>query len=230
MKKQALAIALVLCLLALVFSGCGKKNTSSDAAGSTVSQGSSCDSSTDTNSTASNDSTSSDLTSNTSNNQTGNEGQGGNNTPGVGDANEPDDPNEPTIPDVPDNSPTIYLEAEKKDDKVIVKVCARNNPGVATLNFRVDYDKTAVEPEKIEKGLVIVTSNLEQTTNLAGYITAVWVDVKGTTENGTLFTITFKPKSGATKATFSITADKNAFINPDVKPVEFKLKGTEIKF
>lgn len=213
MKKQALAIALVLCLLALVFSGCGKKNTSSDAAGSTVSQGSSSDSSTDT-----------------SSNQTGNEGQGSNNTPGSGDANEPDDPNEPTVPDVPDNSPTIYLEAEKKDDKVIVKVCARNNPGVATFNFRVDYDKTAVEPEKIEKGLVIVTSNLEQTTNLAGYITAVWVDVKGTTENGTLFTITFKPKSGATKATFSITADKNAFINPDVKPVEFKLKGTEIKF
>ena len=149
---------------------------------------------------------------------------------GVGDANDPDDPNEPTIPDVPDNSPTIYLEAEKKDDKVIVKVCARNNPGVASFNFRVDYDKTAMEPEKIEKGLVSVTSNLQQTTNLAGYITAVWVDVNGTTENGTLFTITFKPKSGATKATFSITADKNAFINPDVKPVEFKLKGTEIKF
>ena len=87
-----------------------------------------------------------------------------------------------------------------------------------------------MEPEKIEKGLVSVTSNLQQTTNLAGYITAVWVDVNGITENGTLFTITFKPKSGATKATFSITADKNAFINPDVKPVEFKLKGTEIKF
>lgn len=234
MKKYALAIVLGLCLVLTLFSGCGKKGDGSPSGSDTSSPGSSPSSDVTSGennggSTAADPDQSGSGQPDSSDSETGapgnNSADGDQQTAGGnGGTNDPDDP------DLPDNSPTIYLEAEGQNDKVILKVCVRNNPGVASFSFKVNYDKNAVSPEKIEKGLISVTSNLQSTTNLSGYVTAVYVNANGTNENGTLFSVTFSPKDGADSAAFSISADKNAFVNAEFKPVDFKLKGTEIEF
>lgn len=229
MKKRVLAVAVVLCLVSLLFSGCKKVKPDNGSAG---------DSNTAVSSSPSNSSQASDgsvPSDNSENDGTSIEAGtevGKNETSSSDMLSTPVTSTEPSslaAPDPSDSSPMICLEAEKDSGKIVLKVSVRNNPGVASFSFRVNYDKNAVSPEKIENGLVSVTSNLQQTTELAGYVTAVYVNINGTNSDGTLFTVIFNARDGADSAAFSVASDKNSFVNADIKPVEFKTFGTEIK-
>lgn len=131
----------------------------------------------------------------------------------------------------PDNSPTVFLTAAKSGDTVTVKAAVKNNSGLAGFSFKITYDKTAVIPDKLQKGLVSVVSNLQQSTDCGGEVTAVYSDALGFKDNGDLFSVTFKVKdSKATETTFGIKAESNSFVDQNVQYTTFKTQGTTIKF
>lgn len=131
----------------------------------------------------------------------------------------------------PDNSPTVFLTATKSGDTVTVKAAVKNNSGLAGFSFKITYDKAAVTPDKLQKGLVSVVSNLQQSTDCGGEVTAVYSDALGFKDNGDLFSVTFKVKdSKATEATFGIKAESNSFVDQNVQYTTFKTQGTTIKF
>ena len=131
----------------------------------------------------------------------------------------------------PDNSPTVFLTATKSGDTVTVKAAVKNNSGLAGFSFKITYDKAAVTPDKLQKGLVSVVSNLQQSTDCGGEVTAVYSDALGFKDNGDLFSVTFKVKdSKATEATFGIKAESNSFVDQNVQYTTFKTQGTTVKF
>lgn len=131
----------------------------------------------------------------------------------------------------PDNSPTVFLTATKSGDTVTVKAAVKNNSGLAGFSFKITYDKAAVTPDNLQKGLVSVVSNLQQSTDCGGEVTAVYSDALGFKDNGDLFSVTFKVKdSKATEATFGIKAESNSFVDQNVQYTTFKTQGTTIKF
>ena len=131
----------------------------------------------------------------------------------------------------PDNSPTVFLTATKSGDTVTVKAAVKNNSGLAGFSFKITYDKAAVTPDKLQKGLVSVVSNLQQSTDCGGEVTAVYSDALGFKDNGDLFSVTFKVKdSKATEATFGIKAENNSFVDQNVQYTTFKTQGTTVKF
>ena len=131
----------------------------------------------------------------------------------------------------PDNSPTVFLTGTKSGDTVTVKAAVKNNSGLAGFSFKITYDKAAVTPDKLQHGLVSVVSNLQQSTDCGGEVTAVYSDALGFKDNGDLFSVTFKVKdSKATEATFGIKAESNSFVDQNVQYTTFKTQGTTIKF
>ncbi|MBQ3551284.1 MAG: hypothetical protein IJA41_09950 [Clostridia bacterium] len=131
----------------------------------------------------------------------------------------------------PDNSPTVFLTATKNGDTVTVKAAVKNNSGLAGFSFKITYDKAAVTPDKLQKGLVSVVSNLQQSTDCGGEVTAVYSDALGFKDNGDLFSVTFKVKdSKATETTFGIKAESNSFVDQNVQYTTFKTQGTTVKF
>ena len=131
----------------------------------------------------------------------------------------------------PDNSPTVFLTGTKSGDTVTVKAAVKNNSGLAGFSFKITYDKAAVTPDKLQKGLVSVVSNLQQSTDCGGEVTAVYSDALGFKDNGDLFSVTFKVKdSKATEATFGIKAESNSFVDQNVQYTTFKTQGTTVKF
>lgn len=129
----------------------------------------------------------------------------------------------------PQNKPTISMVSEKSGKRITLKIKAANNPGVATFKLLIGYDKTAVSPVSITNGAVSVTSNLQQSTNLNGKVTALYVDAVGTSKNGTLFSVAFDVKDNASgDISFTLTSDGD-FLNKDFGKIDFSLLGTTVK-
>lgn len=111
-----------------------------------------------------------------------------------------------------------------------VKATVKNNSGLAGFSFRITYDKAAVTPDKLQKGLVSVVSNLQQSTDCGGEVAAVYSDAAGFKDNGDLFSVTFKVKDPKlTETTFGIKAENNSFVDQNVQYTTFKTQGTTIK-
>lgn len=226
LKTTALLIALCLMLFAVV--GCSDNGDTATVASSNISSVndesqstvSTDDSSNNTTSSKDEPVTSGDYTSNSSKDSQSN-----------GDSSKTDttvSSNTSTVE--PDNSPTVFLTATKSGDTVTVKATVKNNSGLAGFSFRITYDKAAVTPDKLQKGLVSVVSNLQQSTDCGGEVTAVYSDAAGFKDNGDLFSVTFKVKDPkTTETTFGIKAESNSFVDQNVQYTTFKTQGTTIK-
>ena len=66
-------------------------------------------------------------------------------------------------------------------------IAVEDNPGLALLWFKIDYDKTRLELTGYKDGLL---SGWE--VGIGGGEKAVWVDAGNNTDNGTVLTLTFK--------------------------------------
>lgn len=131
----------------------------------------------------------------------------------------------------PENAPTVFLDAKKDGDIVAVTASVKNNTGLAGFGFKISYEQSKVAPVEVKKGLVAVVSNLQQSTQCNGAVTAIYSDAAGFNDNGVLFTVTFKvidPK--ATETTFKILAESNSFVDCDAKYTTFTTTDTTIKF
>lgn len=113
---------------------------------------------------------------------------------------------------------TVYVEAKQEGNTVTAEVKIRNNPGLTAFNFNLLYNKEALSPTKVTKGLVSVTSNLQQSQNLSGKVTLLYVDAEGFSDNGTLLTVTFEVKDSSKPLdNLRIDAEQNSFLKLDGK-------------
>ena len=110
---------------------------------------------------------------------------------------------------------TITVENETKTvnagDEVTLDVSIKGNPGYVVFNFSIKYDDSKLELTKVEKGSMAGTL----TPNIGTGIVIFDADdlTQECTENGVLFTLTFKVKAdvaGGTKVTLEKTTFKNA--------------------
>lgn len=226
-----IAAALV-CFAVISFTaGCGKKENDITNVSKTPDTGSSVTSSDESNNTESNPGDSGQNNNSSSGNtesQTSTEDENGN-TGNTGSDDTPDNNTENKDP-VDPNAPMIYLDAKKTGDRITVSVISKNNPGVASFTIKINYNKQVLAAEKIQKGIISIYSNLQSTTNIPGYVTAVYVDAKGTNENGTLFSVSFKISDQDAESTdFSISSNSKSFINSDMKYVDFAVQGVSVK-
>ena len=131
----------------------------------------------------------------------------------------------------PENAPTVFLDAKKDGDIVTVTASVKNNTGLAGFGFKISYEQSKVAPVEVKKGLVTVVSNLQQSTQCNGEVTAIYSDAAGFSDNGVLFTVTFKvTDQKATEATFKILAESNSFVDCDAKYTTFTTTDTTVKF
>ena len=131
----------------------------------------------------------------------------------------------------PQNTPTVFLDAQKNGDTVTVTASVKNNTGLAGFGFKISYEQNKVAPVELKMGLVTVVSNLQQSNKCNGEVTAVYSDAAGFSDNGVLFTVTFKvTDQKATEATFKILADNNSFVDCDAKYTTFTTTDTTVKF
>ena len=229
-----IAAALICFTVILFTAGCGKKENGITNGSKTSDTGSSVTSADESINTESNPGDSGQNNNSSSGNtesQTSAEDENGNtgNTGNTGSDDTPDNNTETKDP-VDPNAPMIYLDAKKTGDRITVSVISKNNPGIASFTIKINYNKQVLAAEKIQKGIISVTSNLQSTTNIPGYVTAVYVDAKGTNENGTLFSVSFKIADQDAESTdFSISSNSKSFINSDMKYVDFAVQGVSVK-
>jgi len=83
--------------------------------------------------------------------------------------------------------------AGKCGDQVTVPVTIINNPGIASLRFRIAYDATALTYVSTQKGGVISGGTLSSAYQTEDQELAItWFDVKNTTGDGVLFNLVFE--------------------------------------
>lgn len=113
---------------------------------------------------------------------------------------------------------TVYVETKQEGNTVTAEVKIKNNPGLTAFNLGLFYNHETLSPNKVTKGLVSVTSNLQQSQNLSGKITLLYVDAEGFSDNGTLVTVTFDVKdSSKLLDDLRIGAEQNSFLSLDSK-------------
>ncbi len=110
-----------------------------------------------------------------------------------------------------ENAPTFFVNTAKGKvgDTVEVTVSLKNNPGIVSMKVDVSYDESVLELVKIEGGDYDSTSFGPTTSNP---IAVNWFDTlnPNNTTNGTLATLTFKIKEGATLGDTEITLSYDA--------------------
>jgi hypothetical protein len=114
-----------------------------------------------------------------------------------------------------------------------VTVTISGNPGIAFFTLRLHFDKTKVEPVSVTRGSALLVESVASNVSVANidFVTAVWSDADGSAANGTLYTVRFKVRDGATgKAAFGLT-EHGIFDNTnDMDPVSVTLSGDELDF
>ena len=112
---------------------------------------------------------------------------------------------------------TVYVEYTRDGDNVTAEVKVKNNPGLTAFNFSLLYNKEALNPTKVTKGLVSVTSNLQQSQNLSGKVTLLYIDAEGFSDNGTLVTVSFDLKDAGKPFDLLLNTTQNSFLMLDGK-------------
>lgn len=97
-----------------------------------------------------------------------------------------------------DGTVTVGSADDLPGGEVIVPVSVKNNPGISSFTFKLNFDKEKLTPVSITKASGLpgsLTSNIQQSgANLANlsYVTAVWSNETNFSGNGELFGVKFK--------------------------------------
>lgn len=127
-------------------------------------------------------------------------------------------------------APQIYLASSVSGNKVSVTANIRNNPGLSAYSVKLKYDEKSIKPLNIVKGITSVTSNLQQSTDCGGNVTAVYVDAVGFRDDGVLFTVEFELSNNTTATEISLIKDASSFLSQNGTDfIDLDVSGTEIK-
>lgn len=137
-------------------------------------------------------------------------------------------------------SPTIYITVTTGENpseyKAIVSVA--NNPGIAGYNLALDFDNTMLTPVAVEEGDalkngVVFSSNLMGATEdkIADMnaVTTVWAIPSDDTNDGTLYSVTFRSASSTSGRT-ELKLTSRGVGNAAEEPVDFVLQSAAIDF
>lgn len=224
MKKSLKILSLLLCILLIftVTAACGNKKGSVSGNSSVTSTGNNNSSTTESSKTSGSSDTITSSTEGTSSDTTVS-GE----TSGTAVSGNPSDSTASRPAD--DTAPTVYLEAEKSGDTVTVTAKIQNNPGLVGFQFSVTYNEEAVTPKAVKDGITPIRSNLQQSTDCKGAVTAVYTDAVGFNGNGVLFTVTFDVKDASKTAEFTVKTAHNSFLDQNAdKFITFECKGTSV--
>ena len=112
---------------------------------------------------------------------------------------------------------TITVETVKKavkeGDTVTLNVSIAGNPGFVAFDFTVKYDAGKLELTKVEQGNIKGSFTGNENTGMVNFSAAADKDKKECTEDGVLFTLTFKVKADCAEGaqvTLKTTTFKNA--------------------
>ena len=126
------------------------------------------------------------------------------------------------------NEPTLTVNAGAlTDGKVVVTVDLSNNPGIAGIVFRLNYDNTKIVPESYETtslGPNRCTMNYDQGKALETYSYAQYAysDIENSVVNGTLFKIVFKTVGGDWEETaLTLSYDEDNISSYDKEEKDF---------
>lgn len=118
------------------------------------------------------------------------------------------------------------VNAEGKDT-VAVPVTIKNNPGITTICFSIEYDSSVLELSKIENGSLLGgqmnSDRIDKIPYYCGWINAL--QKNNCTEDGTLATLYFKVKdsSKVSKAEIKISGKSFEAYDSDIRAKEFTL-------
>jgi len=131
------------------------------------------------------------------------------------------------VTDTPDqDAAQIKVESVKTSPgkEVSIPVIVKNNPGIASFQFEVEYDSNVLEWTGIEK------SDLSGSWDVAVDESILWVDSDNYTEDGTLFTLIFQVKEEATAGTTNVTVtyDEDNVFDEDGNNVHFDVVGSVV--
>jgi uncharacterized protein YjdB len=114
---------------------------------------------------------------------------------------------------IPSDTPTVTVGAVtgKAGDEVDVTVTLANNPGIASFTFKLNFDKTKLQPVSITKGAAL-TGNITSNINAPGidltaldFVSATWTDASNFSGNGVLYTVKFKIKDTVQECAVPLT-------------------------
>lgn len=112
------------------------------------------------------------------------------------------------------STPTISISNAEAEpgDTVDLTVSLDGNPGITSLDFRINYDNTQLELTKKANGSILGGTMFSQTLEKIPYYCG-WINAtakSNTTTDGILITLTFKVKSDATNGKHAVSfTDKN---------------------
>lgn len=125
------------------------------------------------------------------------------------------------------------VSAEGKDT-VAVPVTIKNNPGITTICFSIEYDSSVLELSKIENGSLLGgqmnSDRIDKIPYYCGWINAL--QKNNCTEDGTLATLYFKVKesSKVSKAEIKISDKSFEAYDSDIRSKKFTLINGQITF
>ena len=125
------------------------------------------------------------------------------------------------------------VSAEGKDT-VAVPVTIKNNPGITTICFSIEYDNSVIELSKIENGSLLGgqmnSDRIDKIPYYCGWINAL--QKNNCTEDGTLATLYFKVKdsSKVSKAEIKILDKSFEAYDSDIRSKKFTLINGQIIF
>lgn len=125
------------------------------------------------------------------------------------------------------------VSAEGKDT-VAVPVTIKNNPGITTICFSIEYDSSVLELSKLENGSLLGgqmnSDRIDKIPYYCGWINAL--QKNNCTDDGTLATLYFKVKdsSKVSKAEIKITDKSFEAYDSDIRSKKFTLINGQIIF
>lgn len=125
------------------------------------------------------------------------------------------------------------VSAEGKDT-VAVPVTIKNNPGITTICFSIEYDSSVLELSKLENGSLLGgqmnSDRIDKIPYYCGWINAL--QKNNCTDDGTLATLYFKVKdsSKVSKAEIKITDKSFEAYDSDIRAKKFTLTNGQIIF
>jgi hypothetical protein len=88
--------------------------------------------------------------------------------------------------------------------QIKVSVFLKNNPGIAGLNFKLNFDSDKVTPVSLTKGSVFsdAITNIDDGQDIGSlsYVSAAWASPNDIWDDGLIMTVTFQTKPGAAGA------------------------------
>lgn len=112
-------------------------------------------------------------------------------------------------------------------DEVAVSIIMQNNPGVAYLKLKIDYDSSLSIVRADNNDVLSGTFTTSKTTAVKPYVLQ-WMGASDSTENGAIATVTFRIAEGAVAGDKPVTVTVEECYNESFDAVDFSVSNGRV--